>query len=79
VKEAVERPAHYNIGKIEVLDFIEDQGMNFAEGAIIKYVCRYKYKGAPVEDLRKARFYLDRLIASAAHPSEKPAVQEGAA
>ena len=61
-REAVVHPAHYNKGKIEVIDFIEDQKLGFNAGNVIKYVCRYDLKGG-LEDLRKARFYLDRLIA----------------
>ena len=57
----INHPAHYTQGKIEVLDFILDQKMGYLEGNIIKYVCRYRFKGG-IEDLQKARFYLDRLI-----------------
>lgn len=60
----VNHPAHYTKGKIEVLDFILDQDFGYLAGQVIKYVARYRYKGHPVEDLMKARFYLDRLIAN---------------
>lgn len=53
--------SHYR-GKIQPIDFIEDQGMNFYEGNIVKYVARYKFKGTPEQDLIKARDYLDRLL-----------------
>ena len=59
----VNRPPHYTTGRIEVLDFILDQQFGYLAGQVIKYVARYRHKGRPVEDLRKARFYLDRLIA----------------
>lgn len=59
----VNHPAHYTQGKIEVADFIADQKMNYFEGNIIKYVSRYKVKNG-VEDLKKARWYLDYLIQS---------------
>jgi hypothetical protein len=36
--------------------------MGYAEGNIIKYVSRHKYKGKPLEDLRKAQWYLTKLI-----------------
>ena len=65
MKEAVNHPDHYNVGKIEVIDFIEAWGLNFAEGSVVKYITRYKFKGKPVEDLKKARFYIDRLIKEA--------------
>lgn len=51
---------HY-YGQIEPIDFIEDQDLGFHEANIIKYIARYKKKGG-VEDLRKAAFYLYRLI-----------------
>lgn len=53
---------HYAKGKIQVWDFIIDQQLNFLEGNAIKYICRYKHKGTPVEDLKKARHYLDKLL-----------------
>lgn len=55
-------PDHYRRGSIEVYDFIADQKLDYAEGNIVKYVCRYKYKESPLKDLKKARWYLDRLI-----------------
>lgn len=62
-KETVDHPDHYNqSSKYEVLDVIDDWGLNFAEGCVVKYIARYKHKGNPKEDLRKARFYIDFLI-----------------
>ena len=55
------KPKHYNKGKIEPWDFIVSQGMDFLEGNIVKYISRYKYKNG-IEDLQKARTYLDKLI-----------------
>jgi hypothetical protein len=63
INDPVTHPSHYTQGKIEVLDFILDQNLNYLAGNIVKYICRYRYKGTPVQDLKKARFYLDRLIA----------------
>jgi hypothetical protein len=54
-------PPHYQQGSIEVIDFILDQNFNYLEGNIIKYVSRYKYKNG-LEDLKKAHWYLERLI-----------------
>lgn len=53
-------PSYYR-KKIEVTDFILEYDMGFAEGNIIKYVTRYKDKNG-VEDLKKARWYLNKLI-----------------
>jgi hypothetical protein len=57
----INHPAHYTQGKIEVIDFIEDQQLNFHEANVIKYVCRHKHKNG-VEDLKKAMWYLQRRI-----------------
>jgi hypothetical protein len=54
-------PIHYRTGNIDVWDFIIDQQMDFLEGNVIKYVTRYKHKNG-VEDLEKARVYLNKLI-----------------
>ena len=61
-KEMVFHPDHYN-KVIEVINFIESWGLDFNEGNVVKYVTRHKLKGNPLEDLKKARFYIDRLIA----------------
>jgi hypothetical protein len=54
-------PDYYQRGDIEVTDFIIDQSMSFLEGNIVKYLVRYKEKSG-IEDLRKARWYLEKLI-----------------
>ena len=57
------RPPYYKgDGKIEVWDFVISQNLGFLDGNIVKYVCRYKGKNG-LEDLKKARQYLDKLIA----------------
>jgi|SRR3972149_5696267 len=55
-------PSHYKQGKIEVIDFLDDQNLNFRLSSAIKYICRSPYKGTQVEDLRKAIWYLNREI-----------------
>lgn len=62
ISNAINHPSHYNRGKIEVIDFIEDQGLSFHLGNVIKYIARAGYKGDKLEDLKKARWYLDRYI-----------------
>ena len=57
----VNSPNHYNKGDIEVIDYILDQKFNYLEGNVIKYVSRYRNKGG-IEDLRKAKWYLEKLI-----------------
>lgn len=57
-KEMVEHPNHYNTGKYEPIDVINDWKLNFNLGNTIKYIARHKHKGKPLEDLKKAMFYL---------------------
>lgn len=61
--DVIEHPAHYTQG-IECMDYIESHKLNYARGNIIKYVTRAGLKDASkeVEDLEKARWYLDREI-----------------
>ena len=53
-------PEHYTQG-IECIDYITSKNMSFLEGNVIKYVTRYKMKNG-LEDLKKAQWYLNRLI-----------------
>ena len=59
---AVVHPSHYNTGNIEVIDAIEDWRLGFNDGNVVKYIARAPHKGKQLEDLRKARWYLDREI-----------------
>lgn len=61
-KEMINHPKHYNKGKYEVIDVIEDWELNFNLGNAVKYIGRADYKGNKVEDLRKAMWYIDREI-----------------
>lgn len=61
-EDVINHPSHYTRGKIEVIDFIEDQQLPYHLGNVIKYVARAGYKGDKLEDLKKARWYLDRYI-----------------
>jgi len=58
---------HYNRGVIQPIDFMEsnftpDEYRGYLKGQVIKYISRYRYKGMPIEDLLKAKTYLDWLI-----------------
>jgi hypothetical protein len=57
------RPSHYAFdeGVIECIDYIDSHAFDFVEGNIIKYITRYQYKNG-TEDLKKAHWYLERLI-----------------
>jgi hypothetical protein len=67
VKDNVNHPSHYTQGVIECIDAIKEATKELlgieavCTANIIKYVWRWKFKNG-VEDLRKARWYLDRLI-----------------
>jgi hypothetical protein len=62
VSDAVSHPPHYNAGKIEVIDAIEDWELGFHLGNAVKYIARAKHKGTELQDLRKAAWYLNRFI-----------------
>lgn len=61
-EDVINHPSHYTRGKIEVIDFIEDQQLSYHLGNVIKYIARAGHKGDKLEDLKKARWYLDRYI-----------------
>lgn len=62
--ETVNHPKHYNSGKIEVIEFLEDQKLDFHCANAVKYICRAGRKDPTkeVEDLKKAIWYLQRKI-----------------
>lgn len=64
VFDSVNRPKHYAGTKIEVIDYIEDKGLGFCLGNVVKYVSRAGKKdpSKEIEDLRKAAWYLERRI-----------------
>lgn len=62
----INSPSHYTQGGIETVDYIKakltkEQFEGYCIGNVFKYVSRYRYKGG-VEDLKKARWYLTKLI-----------------
>lgn len=60
--DAVNHPAHYMLGGVEVIDAIEAWKLGFHRGNAVKYIARAGRKGSEIQDLRKARWYLDREI-----------------
>lgn len=65
--DPVNSPSHYNSGGIEAITAIEASMdpvayEGYLKGNIMKYMWRYEKKAKPVEDLEKARWYLNRLI-----------------
>ena len=69
-EDMVEKPPHYQVGGIETVDVIKaklggdnsEHWHGYLLGNIIKYTTRAKYKGKFLEDLQKARYYLNVLI-----------------
>ena len=65
----IEKRDYYNRGSVEAIDAIESActGLmgyeGFLTGTVLKYMFRWRWKGTAVADLKKARYYLDRLIA----------------
>jgi hypothetical protein len=67
IVDVVNSPPHYKTGGIEAIEGIEasmgpEAYAGYLKGNIMKYMWRYERKGKPIEDLKKARWYLDRLI-----------------
>jgi Protein of unknwon function (DUF3310) len=63
VADLINSPPHYKAAGIEVIDVIEAFDLNFRLGNVVKYILRHARKGSPLDDLRKARVYLEREIA----------------
>jgi len=61
---SVNHPAHYTAGGIETIDFIEAKNLNYNLGNVLKYITRADHKGSRIEDLQKAKWYLEREILS---------------
>jgi len=64
VTDSVNHPSHYNTGKIEVIEFIEDQRLDYYLGNTVKYLCRAGRKdpAKEIEDLEKGAWHLKRKI-----------------
>lgn len=64
MSDAVNHPEHYKSGGIETIDFIESKDLGFNLGNAVKYISRAGKKDPSklIEDLEKARWYVDREI-----------------
>lgn len=67
MSDQVNSPSHYKAGQIEAIQGIaasmsSTEFEGYCKGNILKYLWRYRYKGKPLEDLKKAQWYLQRLI-----------------
>jgi len=63
--DPVNHPSHYTTGGIETIDFIEAKSLNYNLGNAVKYITRADHKGNRLQDLQKAKWYLEREILSA--------------
>ena len=68
-EDAVNKPAHYNAGQIETIDYIVDvlgeyDAIHYCHGNVLKYLgSRLWNKGNPIQDAEKAQWYLNKMIA----------------
>lgn len=68
IRDAVDHPPHYNAGKIETIEYIVDVlgkkgALDYCHGNVLKYTgTRLFEKHKPVEDARKAIWYLNKMI-----------------
>jgi hypothetical protein len=77
MEDSVNHPRHYTIGRIECIDYLKDSMSHsayegFLEGNAKKYLHRYRVKYNPIEDLKKAQWYLNKLIE---HEEEKQSAE----
>jgi hypothetical protein len=63
--DPVNHPAHYKVGGIETIDFIEAKQLGYHLGNAVKYITRADHKGNRLQDLQKAKWYIDRAIEKA--------------
>lgn len=61
-REMVNHPDHYKANGLEVIDIIEAFNLDFKLGNAVKYILRADKKGATAQDLRKAMWYIERMI-----------------
>ena len=67
MSDEINKPLHYFRGGIDVIGFAEKQfsveeRRGFYRISALKYVTRFQDKGAPVKDLNKAKFFINKLI-----------------
>jgi hypothetical protein len=60
--DLVNSPAHYTKGGIETIDFIEAKQLDYNLGNVVKYISRANLKGNKLENLKKAKWYMDRAV-----------------
>lgn len=76
-EDAVTRPSHYAALRPEPITVIEGWNLSYKLGNVIKYIARHRSKGSLLQDLKKARWYLDREIAMLEEAVPTPIVVDG--
>jgi hypothetical protein len=76
-EEKVDHPAHYGGANnpYEAIKVIEAWNLGFHTGNAVKYIARAAHKGDPLTDIKKARWYLDRLIETAEALKSDPSLR----
>lgn len=64
--DKIQHPAHYTQGKVECIEAIESmlgaESLAFLRGQAVKYIWRMGLKGSTLEDAKKAKWYIDRIV-----------------
>ena len=63
-EEPVNKQSHYTRFAIQPIEFCKANKLGYLEGCVIKYICRYPYKGSARRDLEKAKDYIDHIIST---------------
>lgn len=64
VADPINHPSHYTASPYEAITVIESVGSGYCRGNALKYLCRAPHKGTEAADLRKAAWYVRRLVTS---------------
>lgn len=61
-EDIINEPSHYQQARVEPIEITEDLDLGYHLGNALKYLFRFQFKGSPIEDLKKCRFFVDRKI-----------------
>jgi hypothetical protein len=62
VDKRIKSPPHYTKSSIQPIDVIRAWDLDYCLGSTLKYLCRYKHKGTPVDDIKKAKRFLEMWL-----------------
>ena len=62
--DKINHPSHYKVGGIETIDFIEAKELGYHLGNVVKYISRADHKDNKLENLKKAQWYLNRIVSN---------------